>query len=255
MIDVNVSLSRWPFRRIHGDEPQDLVAGLRKRGVKQAWTGSFDAIFHKDMAGANSRLAGDCRRFGQGTLIPFGSLNPKLPDWQEDFRRCHEEHRMPGIRVYPNYHGYTIADPAFAELLHLAAEHRMILEIALSMEDERTQNPLMRVPNVDISGLPDLLKKEPKARVILLNADHLHGGQLIDKLLDAGDVCFDLSMVESVGGVARLAQKVSVERILFGSNYPLYYFESALLKVREAGFTAGDKAAVLERNALRLRAS
>ena len=61
----------------------------------------------------------------------------------------------------------------------------------------------------------------------------------------------DIAMVEGVGGVARLAQKISVQRVVFGSNYPLYYFESAMLKVRESGFTDTERQAVLEENARR----
>src|SRR5215510_3539023 len=99
IIDTNVNLSRWPFRRLAGDQPADLVARLRKQNVTQAWAGSFDGIFHRDISAANTRLTQDCRTYGQGFLLPFGSVNPKLPDWQEDLRRCHEDHNMVGIRL------------------------------------------------------------------------------------------------------------------------------------------------------------
>jgi predicted TIM-barrel fold metal-dependent hydrolase len=255
MIDVNVNLSRWPFRRLVGDEPADLVANLRKRDVTQAWTGTFDGIFHKDVSRANARLVEDCHRYGPGLLIPFGSINPKLPDWQEDLRRCHEEHKMPGIRLHPNYHGYGLKDPVFSELLHFAAARRLVVQLVLCMEDERTQPPLMRVAPVDLSSLPDLLKNEPVARLVVLNSDHVHNLEQLQKLLSAGDVYFDISMVEGVGGVARLAQKISIQRVLFGSHYPLFYFESAMLKVRESGFTDTETQAVLEENARRLLAA
>ena len=68
----------------------------------------------------------------------------------------------------------------------------------------------------------------------------------------AGEVYFEFSMVEGIGGVARLAQRVSLERVLFGSNFPLFYFEAALLKVQESGLDETQKHALFERNARRL---
>ena len=57
MIDTNVSLFRWPYRRLIGDDPEELVTRLRARGVTQAWAGSFEALLCRDMAGVNLRLA------------------------------------------------------------------------------------------------------------------------------------------------------------------------------------------------------
>src|SRR5580704_8191942 len=80
---------------------------LRKQGVTQAWAGSFDSLLHKNTAGLNTWLAAQCGQHGPNFLMPFGSVNPKLPDWEEDLRRCHEKFRLPGIRVHPNYRDYN----------------------------------------------------------------------------------------------------------------------------------------------------
>jgi predicted TIM-barrel fold metal-dependent hydrolase len=88
-----------------------------------------------------------------------------------------------------------------------------------------------------------------------LNSDPLRDLGHSEELLSAGGVYFDISMVEGVGGVGRLARNISVERVLFGSHYPLFYFESALLKVREAGFTDAESQALLGGNARRLLAA
>ncbi len=252
IIDTNVYLSRWPTRRLAGDEPEALLAKLRQRKVVQAWAGSFDGLLHRDIAGVNIRVAQACRDYGHGMLVPFGSVNPKLPDWQEDVRRCWEVHKMPGIRLHPNYHGYTLDDPAFAELLKLATAHRLIVQLALCMEDERTQPPLMRVPPVDINPLAALIRSTPGLRLELLNCHSNIGSEEYRSVLDAGDVYTEISMVESVAGVARFVQKIPLPRVLFGSYYPFFDFESALLKIQESGLDEASQKAICEDNARRL---
>jgi uncharacterized protein len=246
MIDVNVSLHRWPFRRLSGDDPDRLVSYLRQKGVTQAWTGSFDGLLHRDISAVNARLAGDCERSGAKFLVPFGSINPKLPGWKEDLRRCQDVHHMPGIRLHPNYHGYTLADPECAELLDAAVRRGLIVQVAVGMEDERTQNPVMRVPVVNPAPLLDLVKRLPGLRVVILNGNHLSQAR---SLSAAGDVYFDIAMVEGVRGVARLANEVSLNRVLFGSHFPFFYFESADLKIKEAGLPEEQARALREGNA------
>src|SRR5207244_630479 len=152
-----------------------------------------------------------CERYGPQFLVPFGSINPKLPDWQEDLRRCQDVHHMPGIRLHPNYNGYTLADPECAALLDAAARRGLIVQIALAMEDERTQNSIMRVPVVSPAPLMEIVKRWPALRLVILNGNRVPQPK---ELSAAGNVYFDIAMVEGVGGVARLANEVSPNRAL-----------------------------------------
>jgi len=234
LIDTNVNVSRWPFRRLPGDETHKLVAMLRAQGVTQAWTGSYDGLLHCDIAGVNQRLVDECRTNGDGLLLPFGTVNPTLPDWKEDLRRCAEEFQMPGIRLHPNYHGYKLDDPRLAQLLKLASERGLIVQLALSMEDERTQHPLLQVPHVDPAPLVELLEKLPKLRLVMLNTFRSMPLAKIDQLAAAKNVYFEIAMLEGVGGIEKLLKKVPLRRVLFGSHFPFFNFDAALLKLKES---------------------
>ncbi len=251
-IDVNANLSRWPFRRTPCDELPRLVETYRKHGVTQAWVGSLDGLFHRDMAGVNLRLAEACRQERGVELVPFGSVNPMLPDWQDDLRRCAEQHRMPGIRLHPNYHGYRLDEPVFAQVLDLAARRGLIVQLAIRMDDPRVQPPLMRVPDVDAKPLAELVKARPGLRLVLLNSLATIGGALLAPLAAAGNIWFEIAMKEGVAGVAQLVHAVSAQRVLFGSHLPLFPLESAMLKIQEAGLDNACRLAIEHRNAQQL---
>jgi predicted TIM-barrel fold metal-dependent hydrolase len=244
IIDVNVHVSRWPFRRLRGDEA--LGTHLRAKGVARAWAGSFDGVFHLDVAAANARLAEEARR--DALLVPFGTVNPAQADWEEDLRRCHEVHAMPGIRLYPNYHDYALTDPRVEALLRAAAGRRLVVQLALKLEDVRTQHRLARVPTVDPAPLAGILKKVPDVRLVLLNALGDVKGPALQDLAAAGNVWFEISALEGAAGLAALP----AERLLFGSHAPFLTWEAAYLKLQEAGLDAARRAALLEGNARRV---
>jgi predicted TIM-barrel fold metal-dependent hydrolase len=249
MIDVNVSLSRWPFRRLPLDDPAALVTALKRLEVTQAWAGSFDGLLHRDVAGVNLRLAADCRAHGEELLVPFGTVNPTRPDWQEDLRRCHEEHRMPGIRLHPNYHGYGLGDPHLSELLDEAARRSLIVQVVAAMEDERTQHPLVRVPPVDPAPLVGLVAERPALRVVLLNASLKPADALLKRLVDTGRIWIDTAMIEGISVLERVVAAVGSGRILVGSHAPFYAPDAAPLKLQEAALKEADRLAIAEGNA------
>ncbi|MFI5454191.1 MAG: amidohydrolase family protein [Isosphaerales bacterium] len=253
MIDVNVWLSRWPFRRLPDDEPEALVRRLRRLGVTEAWAGSLDALLHRDFAAVNARLVETCRAHGAGLLRPFGAINPLLPDWREDLRRCHESHQMPGIRLHPNYHGYALDHPAFAGLLGEAARRGLIVQIALKMEDERTLHPLLKdLPTTDPAPLAGLLAHPLRPSVVLLNALGNLRGQPLKRLLTVPGIWSDIAMLEGAAGLARLVAQVGPDRLLFGSHAPFYYAEAAHLKLKESVLTPEQAEAIRQGNARRL---
>lgn len=254
LVDVNVHLGRWPLRRLPHDETERLVTKLRSRGVRQAWAGSLDALLSKDLDAVNARLADDCRRHGPGLLLPFGSVNPKRPGWEQDLEHCVRVHRMRGVRLYPAYHGYRLHDPDFARLLKLATDHGLVIQLALVMEDERMMHPLLRVEPVDPAPLTVLARQVPGLRLVLLNALRTLRRELLRTLILTGNISVEISMLEGVGGLRNLLGQVPADRVLFGSYAPIFYFEAAELKLRESSLTPEELGVVRRENARRLLA-
>lgn len=104
---------------------------------------------------------------------------------------------------------------------------------------------------MDPSPLCDLIPRIPNLRLVLLNAGYWGGSRTpnLHRLGLLQNVYFDIAMVEGAGGLGRLIRETSPSRVVFGSHYPFFYFESALLKVREAGLPAEHAGAVRDAKA------
>lgn len=248
VVDTNVNLFHWPFRRLPLDRTEVLVEKLRSLRIDHAWAGSFEGLLHRDITAVNRRVFDQCRQHPE--LTPIGSINPMLPDWQSDLKVCFQQFKMPAVRLHPNYHGYTLADPVFADVLRRVASAGRLVQLCVAMEDARTQHPLVRVPDVDLSPLADVMTAIPRARVQLLN--YRPNSSLLNSLALIPGLYFDTARVEGTDGVAALLRSVKAERVMLGTHAPFLIPEASLIRVAEANLNDDDSRALLGGTALGL---
>jgi predicted TIM-barrel fold metal-dependent hydrolase len=240
ILDTNVNLFRWPFRRLPLDETEKLVAKLRSLGITKALAGSYEGVFHRDLSSANVRLAAECARFPE--LVPVVSINPSRPGWEHDLDAA-----KTAIRLHPAYHGYGLDQPGFPDLLLAAAERGLLVQLAVALEDPRTQPEWMRVPEVDLSPLPAAMAKAPEAKVQLLNWKGR--GSLTNTLRELPNLSVDTALADGTDAVATLVKTFGPERVLFGTHAPFLIPEAALVRVHEADLAEGDLRAVIRNSA------
>lgn len=258
--DTNVNLFKWPFRKLKYGSTKALVEKLQLHRITQAWAGNFEALFHKNIGQVNARLAEECRKHGEGMLLPFGTVNPAWPDWEEDLRRCHEIHHMPGIRIYPGYQAFDFNHPDFPRLVQQVADRELILQIVGDMEDTRVHHPIVHVREISMEPLIEIMKQVPDAKIQLLYWNHKVGRNQLERLIAETNIVLDISRIESAGGVGRLiegkpwsgtAMPIPVERLFFGSHAPYFPVETNLLKLFESPLTLEQMQAIMNSNARR----
>jgi hypothetical protein len=240
LIDCNIHLGSHPVRVL----PEIDAVFLSKRGIAEAWAGSFEALLHRDMAEVNTRLARRCAASPQMRAV--GSVNPRLPAWEDDLKRCVEQHGMKVIRLYPNHHGYTLTDEVFITLLEAVTKQKLLVQIVAQLEDQRTQSPVMQLPPVDLKPLNEVMKKLPEARVMVLNAN---AAMIMTALRGCTNVWLDIAMIEGVAGVENALKILPQDKLCFGSHAPFFYWESASLKMQESVLTDEQTYAIRAGNA------
>jgi predicted TIM-barrel fold metal-dependent hydrolase len=260
IIDTNVNLFGWPFRALKYSNTKALVAKLKKHRVIEAWAGSFEALLSKNMNGVNTRLAAECRENAPGFLIPFGSVNLAWPDWEEDVRRCHEIHKMPGLRIYPGYQPFDLDHPRMEHLVKMTSERGLVLQVVFGMEDPRVYHPILNVGPVTLGPLLKAVQETPNVKVELLHFAGSGQGQDLSQFIAKSNMFLDSSRLEGNGALGRMIgsieglplARVPLDRIVFGSHAPYFPVETAILKLIESPLDAQQLRAIMQGNARRL---
>jgi predicted TIM-barrel fold metal-dependent hydrolase len=251
IVDCNVSLGQWPFRRLRDADPAGFVRWMDDCGVTQAWVAPFEALLFGPVQEANEMLAEALEGYGD-RLLQVPVVNPAYQGWEDDLAAALE---IPGpaLRLLPSYHSYALDDPAMAELLAAVADAGRVVQIVVRVQDERHHHPRVMVPPVSLKPLRDLAAAYPKLQFVVLNAGV---GEIRGVTGDAppANCHFDISHVEGVGGVGELVAAIGAEHVLFGSHAALQVIEASVLKITEADLSDEQRAAVLYGNAQRLMA-
>lgn len=249
MIDCNASVGSWPFRRLNHCTPEGLLGLMDRNGVEQAWVSPLEGILYQSVWEANDSLR-EALEGHEDRLKLVAAINPTYPGWRDELAE-YAGWGLRGVRLYPSYHSYDLAAPELAELLDALGQARMFAQVVARVQDERLHHPLMRVDPFDLRPLTDLAPAFGNVPIIILNASNLQLAALGPERWP-GNLFTDIAHVEGLGGVGKLAQAIGGERILLGSQAPLLYMESAVLKLQEADLGEAEAGAIACGNARRL---
>ncbi len=233
IIDTNAYLGPYAFRKLHYQTPDELLKLMDRKGIDRAVVSSAAAITYRNPQSGNEDVAAAVKPH-RDRLIPFAVINPFYAGWQDDLKICRDEFGMTGLRLYPKWHNYSVADQCCLDLIGAATERKMVVSIPIRVEDYRQRSWLVDVPDVPLTEMVALVNACPDARFILINGLGYMSSRLARK--DSGlptNYVIEISRLSAVlaNEIGHLVESLGPDRLVFGSGMPFNYPDPALLKI------------------------
>lgn len=181
-------------------------------------------------------------------LLPFGTLHPAYPDIPAELARL-KAAGLRGLKFHPDFQGFYLDSPAAIELFSAVGQDFVVL---VHIGDLRS---LGRPDYSSPARLRRLVEALPGLRVV---AAHLGGYRMWDEVEDVlalenvyVDTSSSLAFLEPAEA-ARLIHRYGVERVVFGSDYPLWSARDELERLARLPLNQAERERILWHNAAQL---
>jgi predicted TIM-barrel fold metal-dependent hydrolase len=179
-------------------------------------------------------------------LKQYVVIDPQRPETYTQADEMLKQPQCVGIKLHPEEHGYPIRDHA-APLFEFAAARKAIV-----LTHTSEQNSLC-------ADFVPWANRFPEVRLILAHigcgwdGDVTHQVRAIQQT-QHGNVFADTSSANSIipGLIEWAVQEVGAERVLFGTDTPLYSTAMQRARINHADLADADKRLILRDNAVRL---
>ena len=235
VFDGHVVLGRRHDTRVACDDPDALVARLRRAGIRRALVHHPHAV-HFDTLTGNALLTECCTE--RPMLEPQWVVHLTLDLPPDRFAaRAGGEH-VRSLRVTPRTQGYVLKP--------------WILEPWVAWLRERRLALWVPIDEIEPADLYDVCRAWPDVPIVLTGVHYSHQPMLV-ALADAlPQVHVDLSRYDVADGVLRLRDRVGAERLLFGSQFPTFNPEPYLYYLHHLDLDDDELRCICHDNLVRL---
>lgn len=259
LLDINAYVGHWPFKQLQFNTCSKLLQRMNKFGVDISVISNLNGIFYKNTQSANEELYEELRSDAgfNDRLIPFAIINPIYAGWRDDFKTSVERMGMKGLRLFPQYHDYEIADPSLIELVKMARDRGLPVAFDIRMVDSR-QRSWMDIPKfnpatdfkVDVitkewslKNIIPIVKEVPDAKFIIVNlANDLDLDHEELELINKADILFDTAgrAIRGENTLSELLKKHGKGKFAFGSHSPILDYLTGRLRIESMNEAEAD---------------
>ncbi|MAE67604.1 MAG: hypothetical protein CMJ18_25390 [Phycisphaeraceae bacterium] len=226
-----------------------LVRRARACGIVQTVASSLDAFdpspdVSVDVDAANAALRDDAERHED--LLYYTVITPKLPGWEQQADRMIDHPKCAGVKLHPRWNYWSVEEHG-DRLFAFLGERKLL---TLTHTGNEGNEPHRFIP---------FANRYPGVRLILAHIGHSEDGghsHQIEAVRQStqGNVWTDTSSIKSM--IARLIERavevLGADRVVFGTDSPLYFAASQKARVAYADICDEDKRRVLYENAAQL---
>ena len=249
VVDSGLLLGPCPFRTIPS-AVADVLALREAAGFDRAVAMGFRSLLYFDpIAGLEQDLA-EYESLAEW-LHFYAVLNPEFPQWAELLQRASADRRLVAVRLVPALHHYALDAPIVGEIVGLAGELQLPVNLMARVFDDRVAPRFVDQQVPSMQQVANFLTRCGETRVILsmfyfseLQALPVDWASLPNVYVDFG------CCKPNVASLDQLRQWFPLQRALFGTGAPFYYWQGSRLGLAGARMHDEARSGILGRNAL-----
>lgn len=220
----------------------ELLKSGKRAGITRYWIHSV-ATTPAQVRSINTFIAQQCAEHPE--FVGFGALHPDVESIEDEVENIISL-GLKGVKLHPDFQRFDIDDPKALPMYECIAGR---LPLLIHMGDDRYNwsHP---------ARLARVLDMFPQLDCV---AAHFGGYRVWDEALEYlvprrcwADTSSTMGMKNDYEYVKMLVSKWGTERLLFGSDFPMWNHEEELARFDRLGITGDAREAVLRRNADRL---
>lgn len=250
IIDVNVLLGNWPFRRLPHTDAAEIRKILKESGITKAVVGSVDAVLFRNVQDGNEILYKAICKY-RDFFIPAATVNPSYAGWQKDYKRAIKE-KVAAIRLHPEYQGWNLLDSSSFELFQACSRDSLPVILTAEIEDVRQRHPLDKPVDWTAWQIRQILEKIEGLRILIVNAraERIREVSLTLDEKRRKRVFFDTSGLWGplADEISLCIGQVGISQFVFGTHAALKTPEASLIKLRLSEIPEKEKRKIFEEN-------
>ena len=249
IVDTSLLVGCCPFRYLPSSVA-DLSALRVAAGLDRAVAMGFASLLYYDPLAGLERDLAEYESLAEWLFFD-AVVNPEFPLSAEMIARASADRRLAGVRLVPALHHYALDTPAVGEAVALAGESGLPVNLMARIFDDRVAPRFIDQQVPTLEAVSGFLQRSGQTRIILSMFYFSELKVLSVDWVNLPHVYVDFGCCKpSVASLDELGAWFPLERALYGSGAPFYYWQGARLGLECAHLSAEQKQGILGQNAL-----